>query len=271
VEFKDAHSWLWLKDGFHPECSLPVSDRGFRYGMSVFETLRIFKGTPGFLAPHLDRLRAAALGCGFRPPGEALSALPALLGSLTGTGVARVYVTAGDGAPTAPAEECRVVVLFEDREPFLPTSYALHSSPAPHLPPFGGLKTANYWANAEALRQARSAGADEALLFLPDGRLTGACMANAFVKTPAGWLTPTLRCGARDGVVRAWTLENLPVQETCITREVLREASSMFLSSSWIGLLPIHSLDGRPLSLSADLGTLNPLSLLAAATRHRKL
>ena len=259
MEAKDAHSWLWFKDGFQPKRSLPVSDRGFRYGMSVFETLRIFEGTPGFLGPHLDRLRVAALGCGFCPPWEALSALPALLGSLKGTGVARVYLTAGDGAPAAPAEDCRVVVLFEKREPSLPASYALRNSPAPHLPPFGGLKTANYWANAEALRQARLAGADEALLFLPDGRLTGACMANAFVKTPAGWLTPTLRCGARDGVVRAWTLQNLSVQEAPITREMLREASSMFLSSSWLGLLPIRSLDGRALSLSADIGTLNPL------------
>ena len=255
---KDAHSWLWLKDGFQPERSLPVSDRGFRYGMSVFETLRIFEGRPGFLGPHLDRLRAAALGCGFHPHGEALDALPAFLRSLAGTGVARVYLTAGDGAPAAPAEDCRVVVLFELREPVLPASYALRSSPAPHLPPFGGLKTANYWPNAEALRQARHEGADEALLFLPDGRLTGACMANAFVKTPAGWLTPSLHCGARNGVVRAWTLGNLPVQEAHITRETLQDASSMFLSSSWIGLLPVHSLDGRPLSLSADIGMLNP-------------
>ena len=259
MDLKDAHSWLWLKDGFQPERSLPVSDRGFRYGMSVFETLRIFEGSPGFLSAHLDRLRAAARACGFRPPCEALSALPALLARLNGTGVARVYLTAGDGAPAAPAEICRVVVLFEPREPFLPTSYALRSSPTPHLPAFGGLKTANYWANAEALRQARNGGADEALLFLPDGRLTGACMANAFVKTPAGWLTPSLRCGARDGVVRAWTLKNLPVEEAPITREMLQDASSIFLSSSWIGLLPVHSLDGRPLCLSADIGMLNPL------------
>jgi branched-subunit amino acid aminotransferase/4-amino-4-deoxychorismate lyase len=227
--------------------------------MAVFETLRIFEGRPGFLGPHLDRLQAAALGCGFKPPVAALSALPALLHRLEGTGVARAYITAGDGAPAAPAQDCRVVVLFEPREAILPASYALRSSPLAHLPPFGGLKTANYWANAEALRQARHEGADEALLFRPDGRLTGACMANAFVKTRTGWLTPSLRCGARDGVVRAWTLKKLPAQEALITREMLLDASSMFLSSSWIGLLPIHSLDGRPLCLSADIAMLNPL------------
>jgi len=227
--------------------------------MSVFETLRISEGTPGFLEPHLDRLRAAAFLCGFMPPEGALSALPALLNRVRGTGVARVYLTAGDGAPAAPAEQCRVVVLFEARDPTQPGTYALRSCPTPHLPPFGGLKTANYWANAEALRQARLLGADEALLFLPDGRLTGACMANAFVKTAAGWVTPSLECGARNGVVRAWTLKHLSVREAPVTREMLEVASSMFLSNSWIGLVQIHTLDARPLSLSAEIAALNPL------------
>jgi len=253
------HSWLWLDGGYVPERSLPISDRGFRYGMSVFETLRIFEGTPGFLGPHLERLLAATLRCGFLPPAKALSALPEHLGSLNGTGVVRVYITAGDGAPAAPAEQCRVMVLFEPRTPFQPATYAVRSHPDPHLPPFGGLKTANYWANAEALRQARLQGADEALLFLPDGRLTGACMANAFVKTPAGWLTPSLQCGARDGVVRAWTLQHLSVKEAPVTKEMLLEASSIFLSSSWIGLVQVHSLDERPLSLHAEIEALNPL------------
>jgi branched-subunit amino acid aminotransferase/4-amino-4-deoxychorismate lyase len=254
-----AHSWLWFDGVFAPEAQLPVSDRGFRYGMSVFETLRIFEGTPDFVGPHLERLRSAALRCGFTAPEEAFRALPSLLSQWGGTGVARVYITAGDGAPTAPAEHCRVVVLFEPRSPVVPPTYALQSCPVPHLPPFGGLKTANYWANAEALRQARLCGADEALLFQPDGGLTGACMANVFVKTPAGWLTPTLRCGARDGVVRAWTLKNLSVHEARLTRETLQTAFSMFLSSSWIGLLQVRSLDGRPLELSAEIGELNPL------------
>jgi branched-subunit amino acid aminotransferase/4-amino-4-deoxychorismate lyase len=259
VDTPCAHSWLWLDGGFVPESQLPVSDRGFRYGMSVFETLRILNGTPGFVGPHLERLRSAALRCSFTPPEGAFSALPSLLSQWGGTGVARVYVTAGDGAPAAPAERCRVVVLFEARSPVVQTTYALQSCPAPHLPPFGGLKTANYWANAEALRQARLCGADEALLFRPDGALIGACMANVFVKTHAGWLTPTLACGARDGVVRAWTLRNLPVQEARLTRETLQNASSMFLSSSWIGLLQARSLDGRPLERSAEIAGLTPL------------
>jgi branched-subunit amino acid aminotransferase/4-amino-4-deoxychorismate lyase len=76
---------LWLDGGFVPEAQLPVSDRGFRYGMSVFETLRIFNGTPGFVGPHLERLRSAALRCGFTAPEGAFCELPSLLSQLGGT------------------------------------------------------------------------------------------------------------------------------------------------------------------------------------------
>jgi branched-subunit amino acid aminotransferase/4-amino-4-deoxychorismate lyase len=259
VDPENACSWLWLEGEFVPKAAIPLSDRGFRYGMSVFETLRISDGSPGFLGPHMERLRSAALQCGFSPPQAALSALPLLLSQINGTGVARVYLTAGDGAPTAPARHCRVAVLFEARKPTAPASYALRSASSAHLPPFGGLKTANYWANAEALRQAHSQGADEALLFLPDGRLIGACMANVFVKTMDGWVTPSLECGARNGVVREWTLRHLCATEGIILRETLQSASSVFLTSSWIGAVQAHLLDDRPLRLRPEIAALRPL------------
>jgi branched-subunit amino acid aminotransferase/4-amino-4-deoxychorismate lyase len=227
--------------------------------MSVFETLRIFNGSPGFLEPHLKRLSSAALTCGFHAPEEALSALPALLGGLQGTGVARVYITAGDGAPDAPAGECRLVVLFEPREPALQAAYSVRTSTASHIPPFGGLKTGNYWSNLEALRQARSLGAHECLLFRPDGLLMGAAMANVFVKIHGVWITPGLESGARDGVVRAWTMENLPVQEAPVSRTQLEQAESMFLTSSWIGLMPVTRLDEKALHPAREIAELNPL------------
>lgn len=226
--------------------------------MSVFETIRIADGAAGFLEAHLIRLESASLKCGFPSQKRALAELPPLLGRIKGSGVARVYITAGDAAPHASAETCRVVVLFEARLQSLPRSYVILSSPRAHLPPFDGLKTANYWSNAEALRQARLLGAQECLLFRPDRRLTGAAMANVFVKTSAGWLTPTLQCGARDGVIRAWTLERIPAREAPVTPEMVANAFSVFLTSSWIGLMQVASLDGRPLALDAEITKLSP-------------
>jgi branched-subunit amino acid aminotransferase/4-amino-4-deoxychorismate lyase len=259
VDSIGTQSWLWSGANFLAAGSVPVSDRGFRYGMSVFETIRIANGTAGFLADHLNRLASAALKCGFPLPREALAAVPSLLSRLDGPGVARVYITAGDGAPAAPAETPRVVLLYEPRLRALPDNYTVLSSPNPHLPPFGGLKTANYWTNTEALRRARLLGAEECLLFRPDGRLTGAAMANVFVKTDEGWLTPSLQCGARDGVIRAWTLAQIPVRQAPLTRELVHAAVSVFLTSSWIGLMQVACLDGQPLQLDREIAELNPL------------
>ncbi len=258
MDTKTGRSWLWSEGAFVSAHSLPVTDRGFRYGMSVFETIRIADGVAGFLEAHLIRLESAALKCGFPSQGRVLADLPRLLGQIGDTGVARVYITAGDGSPLAPIETCRVVVLFESRLQSLPDSYTVLSSPHAHLPPFGGLKTANYWSNAEALRQAILLGAQESLLFRPDGRLTGAAMANAFVKTDEGWLTPSLQCGARDGVIRAWTLGQIPARQSPITREMVASAVSLFLTSSWIGLMQVASIDGRPLTVDAEIGDLSP-------------
>ena len=55
----------WKKTGatWQPCDSLPLADRGFRYGMSVFETLAIVEGRPLLREPHLERLQRAADDC----------------------------------------------------------------------------------------------------------------------------------------------------------------------------------------------------------------
>ena len=102
--------------------------------------------------------------------------------------------------------------------------------------------------NAETLRQARNRGADEALLFNPAGALIGACMANVFLKKDDQWLTPSLACGARDGAVRSWVLNQLGVRETIVTRADALSSESIFLTSSWLGLMPLHQVEDTTLA-----------------------
>lgn len=242
--------WLWSGRRFEPAAGLPFSDRGARYGMAVFETLRIRDGRPQLWEAHLERLGKAVTQCGFSIPADALHSAADLFPLQAREGVARLYVTAGDGAPADPATDCRVALLFEERRRILPQSYSLALSPFPHIPPFGGLKTANYWTNAECLRQAQTAGANEALLFAPCGDLIGACMANVFLKTSGNWFTPALLCGARNGVVRAWTLERLDAKEARLKKADVLSAEAVFLTNSWIGVMPVGKIEKKDLSAS---------------------
>lgn len=239
----------WKKTGecWEPCECLPLADRGFRYGMSVFETIAVREGRPLFLEAHLDRLDRAARAFGAKCP-----PLPAFDFSGSGTGVVRFYLTAGPGAPADPFLG-EVYALFEDAEVgwnLSPLRVAV--SAAPYLPRPGGWKTGNYWQNIDALAHARRVGCDEALLFNPAGMLVSAAMANVFLRIEGRWMTPRLETGARDGAVRSWVLGQLEVAEEILDTDAIPRCTAAFLTNSRIGIRPVGELDGRPLEPACD-------------------
>ncbi|MEI8341468.1 MAG: aminotransferase class IV [Verrucomicrobiota bacterium] len=242
-------AWLWENDDFQPCHSVPLSDRGFRYGMSVFESILIRSGEPVFLREHLARLNQACTTCRFYFDTPTLEQVDHCLRGSIPHGLARIYVTAGDGAVSSPAEDCRIFIFAEPRAPLTSAAYEagydLTLAKEPHQPVFGGLKTANYWANIAALNQARPK--NESLLFNGAGELISACMANVFVVRNGEIKTPALSCGARNGVVREWVMQRRKVEECVITAVDLADADEIFLTSSWIGVMPVATLEGRPL------------------------
>lgn len=245
-------SWTWSDNAFVPCDAAPLSDRGFRYGMSVFESLPVRNGGPVFLRDHLDRLRKACRQTGFTVENEALHNCGDVLRRSV-DGFARIYVTAGDGAVTAAFENCRVFIFVEPREPVAGRvyhrGYDLGISPEPHQPIFGGLKTANYWANLGAFRRGVARQKNEILLFNPRGELISACMANVFLVSDGRKIqTPSLESGARNGVVREWILQCREVEQRTLTREDVEKADEIFLTSSWLGVMPGASLETKPLA-----------------------
>ena len=223
--------------------------------MSVFESILIRNGHPHLLGEHLQRLAHAAEKCGFKSTPLLPDQIEALLQQTVPDGLARIYVTAGDGGVSSPPKNCRVFVFVEPRTPLSPEAYErgyhLAFSKEIHHPMFGGLKTANDWTNITALNPAYPK--NEALLFNADGDLISACMANVFVIQNNEIKTPALSCGARNGVIREWVIQQQKVTECRITRDDLKEADSLFLTSSWIGVMPVIALEERLLPISSSL------------------
>lgn len=239
-----SHSLVWtLVDGaFREGGAAPVTDRAFRYGMSVFETIAICHGRPRLLPEHLDRLARACAAAGF--PAPAIPALPENLPD----GMFRLYVTAGDGAPTAPVKESRVFALFDETAfPSREETVRLTLSRAPLQLELGGWKTGNYWPRVQASAEARREGFDEALVFNPQGALIGASMANVFLVLEGRLVTPALVMGARDGAVRHWVRSRIPVEESLLTVEDVGKAGECFLTNSRLGVMPVAAIDGRVL------------------------
>ncbi len=238
-------AWHWTGTAFEPCTAIPLTDRGFRYGMSVFASLRATTSGPEFFEQHITRLLSACAEREMALPEETLRAAAPLLHR---AGFARIYVTAGDGSPAAAITAPRVFVFIDDRpdaDPDDPWALTIHDDT--YRPVFPGLKTANYWPNADALAHARRRGHDEALLFNDRAELVSGCCANVFLVRDGRLLTPARSSGCRTGVIREWVIARRKTEERRIKREDVLAADEIFLTNSWIGVQPAATLEGRPL------------------------
>ncbi len=242
-------SWIWEDGDFVTATSVPLTDRGFRYGMSVFESLRVTAGEAEFFDQHRARLLQA---CGERSLAvndTALASIPELFASAARDGFGRIYVTAGDGGPASPSENPRLLVFLEARTPpGADDSWEITLHEESYHPPFGGLKTANYWFNCDALAHARRDGFDEALLFNDRAELVSGCCANVFLLHGEGFSTPPRASGCRAGVIREWVINRRKVEERRLRREDVINADEIFLTNSWIGVMPVATVEGRSLA-----------------------
>jgi branched-subunit amino acid aminotransferase/4-amino-4-deoxychorismate lyase len=222
--------------------SLPLADRGFRYGMSVFETIAVSAGRPLLFDVHLERLKRAASDVGADFLG-----LPEFDFSQISTGLLRFYFTAGAGKPTDPFIG-NVYAVFDAAEVGwnLPPIRGMTCA-ALYLPRPGGWKSGNYWQNVDAMAMAHRSDCGEALLFNPAGMLVSASMANVFLEIDGAWVTSSLETGARDGVVREWAMQCTGAREDFLEITSVARCTACFLTNSRYGLRSLSELDGRPL------------------------
>ena len=263
-------SWEYRSGHFFPVNAIPLSDRGFRYGMTLFESLRLSNGYLHFAEAHLELLRNSASTASFPIPTltakELISPLSSLPPNETDWFV-RIYLTAGDGSPSAPITEPRLFIFAEPRPRPLPLHTHLLSHTKPYLTPFKGLKTTHYWPNITAIQSAIQQNHTDSLLFNPDGNIVSAATSNVFFKIQNNWVTPDLSSGSRPGTIRAWVLSNLSVSQKPLTANDLQFVQSAFLTNSWLGIQPVSFLNGNQLVPCPDLPPLQTV-LDAAITPH---
>ena len=240
-------AWQWDGRAFCPVVSVPLTDRGFRYGMSVFESLAVRGSVVEFWEAHCQRLLTACIERDFPINEEAIREVEPLLREESAGGFARIYVTAGDGGPAASVEAPRVFVFIESRETVADDSWeiALHDEPIRTFAP--GQKTGNYWPQIEMLSAARRRGFNEGLVFNDHAELVSAACANVFLVRDDRILTPSRGSGCRNGVVREWVVKRRKVEERRLRREEIVSADEIFLTNSWMGVMPVDSVEGRPL------------------------
>lgn len=235
--------WSHQAGGLEPVTGIPITDRGFRYGLHSFETLRVRNGRAEFVEAHLELLQLSPWAQ--KLPIAELSEW--LNRPFACEGFVRLFVTAGDGPASPGIGESRIYVWFEARgievAPAAMT-VALSAFLAPDQPGQG--KTGNYAINLAALAEAKARGFDEAFLFNAADELVGACMANCFYVRGGKLFTPPT---GRPGVVRSWVKAHMDVTERKLLRSEMADVEFAFLTSSGIGIASISAIEDRGLKV----------------------
>ncbi|WP_216900690.1 aminotransferase class IV [Synechococcus sp. CCY 9618] len=249
--------------------SLPLSDRGLLLADGLFETVLVERGRPRLLTEHLERWRASAALLGMAPPPGAdrvmaLLAEAVARSGLTGTAALRLNWSRGDGgrqrglALPAPGEPQGQPRFWLQLSPWqrLTTPVAvivsrLERRNAASL--VSRCKTFAYAGAIQALREARDAGAQDALLLGTGGDLSGGSSANLLVRGKEFWRTPPLASGCLPGVMRGRGLALGLWREAPLGVDDLLASEGALLINS-LGLRPIRSCDAAdlPLAMGAD-------------------
>ena len=252
---------------------MPVLDRGFLFGDSVYEVLWWHKGALVQAQEHFDRLRESGRRIYLDVPGDDVTWTRRIEGLVSEAGArddddvyVRLVVTRGAGplglAVSAELSPTWVLVVAdahrptpEERRKGISARVAdrLRVSQRALDP---AAKTGNYMNNLLALHEARRAGADDAILLNDAGDVTEATTSNVYLVVAGRLVTPSLDAGILKGTTRNRVLalaaaNGLPAAERRVSSAELRRANEIFVSSSVRGVLPVVKLDGEPVGTGA--------------------
>lgn len=233
---------------------VPLDERGLLLADGLFETVLVAGGRPRLLAEHLGRWRQGAALLGLpEPPAEA-ALVPLIAEAIRRGGIPwgalRLNWSRGGGGrgldlpepPEEPLEPRFWLQLTACRPTFTPVRVWVSPSERRHP---GNLasrcKTLAYGWAVQARREARAAGADDALVRNTAGELCCATAANLVLRAGGLWLTPPASSGCLPGVMRGRALALGLIQEAPLAPEALEAAEAALL---------LNSLDCRPLRLT---------------------
>ena len=230
---------------------LHADDEGVLRGRAVFETLRVYGGTPFKLEAHVRRLGASAQRLRLpEPPHDDFvdAALAAVRAGGRPDATLRLLWTAGQEGGGAPLGLALVSELppglDELRARGLKLAVVRWATGA-----LAGAKSTSYAENIAAQHEAVERGADDALLVAPDETLLEAPTSNVWFREGALLLTPSLALPVLAGVTRATLCELAPdngyvVEEGTFPVSRLLRSDEVFLSSSVREVAPVVAVDG---------------------------
>lgn len=233
--------------------ALPADARGLLLAEGVFETVLVHDGRPRLLVQHLARWQGSATLLGLPVPPDATQITPlvgeAIMRSGIDNGALRLNWCRSSSArglePMAPGHGGDALLwlqLSSAKPSFAPVTVIVSATEVRQATSLlSRCKSFAYGSALIARRQARAAGADDALLTSSAGGLCCATSANLLVRRDGRWLTPPLASGCLPGIMRQIALNlGVAVEATISTEQLSCSDGALLLNS--LGCRPIRGL-----------------------------
>ncbi|KQP49009.1 aminotransferase class IV [Methylobacterium sp. Leaf108] len=246
---------LWFEGRLVEGATVPfdLSDRGLTLGDGVFDTALCLGGRIAFEAEHVTRLVAAAAHLGFAVPRPTVETAMRALAAACPQAAIRTTLTRGTGPRgLAPPPDARPA-LWASAAPlrpgmaFAPLSLLPVETRRNETSVCSRLKTLGYLDAVLAARDAAQAGFDEALFLNTRGAVACAGTGNLFALKGECLVTPPLRDGALDGIMRSRILLHaaecgLRVEETAQPLSAYADADAVVLTNSLRLIAPVSAI-----------------------------
>jgi branched-subunit amino acid aminotransferase/4-amino-4-deoxychorismate lyase len=231
------------------QATASLTNIGFVYGFGVYESVRVKKGSPLFLADHMERLEhsAGVIGLEHMLTQQLLTDWTTLfVETLDDVTCNLKYLllggrTAEDASLTIMASNPR----FPDRKLYK-TGASVITVPGERA--FPTAKTLNMLPSYLAYSKARKEGHADALFVHADGVIREATTANLFTLNGRTITTPSddlvLQGVTRKYVLKTAEQEGFTIEYADHTLDSLREANAIFVTSTGKKILPITQIDG---------------------------
>jgi branched-chain amino acid aminotransferase len=264
------------------EARIPVMDRGFLYGDSIYEVFRTYDGVPLFFEEHWQRFANSARLIRLEL-GNVREALTAdIRAAIAASGApelgrdiyVRYIVTRGEGPldllPRAGTEKRRVVIVKEVPR-WNPVHYTegvrlaiVETRRNPHDALDPNIKGGNYLNNVLGVIEAAALDADDCLMLSDSGLVTEASNSNVFFVIDGQLVTPSQKAANLRGLTKmaihaACQANGIDSQETEIAAADAMRATECFISSATREVMPVASLlrnDGTPRDFPPGRGEL---------------
>ncbi len=247
------------------EAKIPVMDRGFLYGDSVYEVFRTYDGVPFLYDEHWARLQNSAslihmdIGISYDSMRKEIDrTLEASGANQTKQDVyVRYCITRGEGpVDLSPSEgtPTRFVITVKALPQWNPDFYstgmhvaipAVRRNPSDALNP--NIKGGNYLNNVLGVLQAKELGADDCIFLNHEHEFTEASNSNFFLVIDGEAVTPSGESGLLNGltkqiVKKVCEANDLGYEERVIKAGEVTNATECFVTSSTREVMPVKSI-----------------------------